>query len=144
MIAWCFVARHRASPSVGRCADAVRGDRGQVGVVGQALQDRQSQAGGDPEQQVRAGFPRRGEEVVAEEAAVEDDQHPLLAIGQHVLRQFPFTGADRAQFGGDDGVRAALAQPENPQLRERATLPGPGGRTAERGLVVRRCRARRG
>ena len=120
----------------GRCADAVRGDRGQVGVVRQALQHRQSQAGRYREQQIRACLACGGEEVIAVEAAVKDDQHSLLTIGQHVLRQFAFAGADRAQFGGDDGMRAALAQSEHPQLRERATVAGPGGRTAERGLVL--------
>ena len=109
----------------GRCADAVRGDRGQVGVVRQALQHRQSQAGRYREQQIRACLACGGEEVIAVEAAVKDDQHSLLTIGQHVLRQFAFAGADRAQFGDDDGMRAALAQSEHPQLRERATVAGP-------------------
>ena len=51
-----------------RRADAFAGDRRQVAVVGQPLQDGQFQRGGDPEQQVRPGLFRLGEEVVAEEA----------------------------------------------------------------------------
>ena len=95
----------------------------------------QFQAGRDPKQQIRAGLGGPGEDVVAVEAAVEGDQHPLVQVGQHRLREFAFAGADRAELGGDHGVRAALTQPHDADLRERTTLRLPGGWAAKSSLV---------
>jgi hypothetical protein len=73
--------------------------------------------------------------VVAVEAAVEDDQHSFLDVVEEGLGQFPLPGADRPQLGGDDHVRAALAKPDHPHLRETrhpARSARPRGRTRPR------------
>jgi hypothetical protein len=89
---------------------ACLGDDRQVGVVRKPLQHRQFHARRHPEQHVGAAGTNLVVERLAVEAAVEDDQHVLVQIDQHLLGQVTFPGAAGTQSGGDDRVRAALAE----------------------------------
>jgi hypothetical protein len=85
--------------------------------------------GSDPPQQVRAGCDGVAPQHIGEESAVGQHQHARgerLQESSGELRLGLPIGPDP---GGEDGVRAALGQREDPDLRERRLLalvhPGP-------------------
>ena len=119
-------------------ARLVRGDFGQVRPVGQGLQDRELEPGRDPEQQVGAGQQAVPPELEAEEAAVGDHQHVRSHRLQQPGGQLPLADAERADLGRHHGVRAAFAQAEDLDLRERP--PGQPAGPAQPGQVRRRVR----
>ena len=98
-----------------------------VGAVGQPFQHRQPKVGRDPPQQLRPGGRRLLPGLIAVEVPVGEHQHAGDEPGDQLPGQGLFPGGDRPERGVHDAVGAALAQCDQPHLRERAGCLGGAG-----------------
>jgi hypothetical protein len=81
--------------------------------------------------------PSRLPQPKTREAPIGDDQHAGLELPDQSVGQLPVAGPPRAHPRRHDGMRAALPEPDQVDLRERGRVLRPA-RTAERLPVLRR------
>jgi site-specific DNA recombinase len=95
-------------------------DVAEAGTIAQLLHHGQHGGVLDPPQQVRAGSGGGPPQVKAGEPAVGDQQHPCPQLAQQPPGQHGLMHRQRPQLRGEHGMRAALAQRSDPDLREGA------------------------
>jgi hypothetical protein len=112
-------------------------DPAQVRPVSQRLVDREDGVGLGPPQQLGPGRGQRAPQISPEDTAVAQHQHPARKRpGQRRDQAQLAASGDPGHLGIQDRVRAALHQPDHPDLWERrAPLSAAAARPPERVVV---------
>ena len=92
----------------------------QVRAVGQTLPAGQDLVGAQPPEQVGAAGRGLPPQLEADEGAIGQAQHLRAQPRQQLRRQPDLAGIIAVQRHGEDRVRAAFRQAQQPQLREAA------------------------
>ena len=117
---------HPPSPVVATVA-GVGVDLGQVGTVVEPAQRLEDRVALDPGQEVAAPLAGRADQLVAEEAAIPDQQHARPEIVEQRADHRRLAVAQRLDRQPADGMGAELAEGQQADLRE-----GPVGASARR------------
>jgi hypothetical protein len=127
---------HQEAAHVPATVGRTRVDLGQVRAVGQPADRPQDGVALDPRQQVGAPPDDCGDQFVAEEAAVPDQEHARPEVVQQRADHRRLAVAQRLDRQAADGVRAQLTEGQQPDLREGPLGPARRG-AAEGACVVR-------